>query len=114
MDNPFEDWDGTITERERAMLQAPSADALSHEQNAQQIFRSAAPQIAQAIVDLALGAGNEKVRLDASKYVADRALGRIGEARELEKTGEPWEDVYNAVTREPTAQERQSGIQVSR
>jgi len=43
-------------------------------------------------------AAAEKLRLDAAKYVVDRAIGRIGEAKAGEQKN-PWDDIFqNAVT----------------
>jgi hypothetical protein len=43
------------------------------------LFRDNAPGAATSIVHVALYGSNERLRLDASKYVVDRVLGRVGE-----------------------------------
>lgn len=43
---------------------------------AKRIFEESAPIAAQAITHLALYSVNEKIRLDASRYIIDRCLGR--------------------------------------
>lgn len=46
---------------------------------ARRIFKESAPNAAASIVHVALYGSNERLRLDASKYVVDRVLGRVGE-----------------------------------
>lgn len=104
-------WDGFITDEERALLEQASAQ-LTHEQTAQQAFRQNAKAVAEEICTLALSAPNDRVRLDAGRYVIDRVLGRVGDAKELEKSGAPWEKVYDAVIREPSATDRGQGASV--
>lgn len=43
------------------------------------LFRESAPAAATAIVHVALYGQNEKIRVDAAKYVVERVLGRPGE-----------------------------------
>jgi hypothetical protein len=49
------------------------------EATARRIFRQSAPLIAQGIVHTAIHSPNERVRLDAQKYVTERVLGRVGD-----------------------------------
>jgi hypothetical protein len=51
----------------------------SDEEVARRIFLENLPVAALAIVHLAQHSGTERVRLDASKYVVERNLGKIGE-----------------------------------
>lgn len=78
---------------------------------AQQVFLRNASPAAQQIVDIALTGQSERLRLDASKYVVDRVLGRIEvklPARDPDGK-EPWAELYDAVIREPSASERSQG-----
>lgn len=78
---------------------------------AQQVFLRNATKVAQEIVNLALKGSTDKVRLDAGRYVVDRVLGRI-DVRVPTKDAdgkEPWSDLFGAVIREPTADERSRG-----
>jgi hypothetical protein len=61
----------------------------------QKIFEEAAPQAAMQIVSLSHSAGAEKLRLDASKYIVDRAIGRVGE----QKTS-PEENAWDKIFKE--------------
>jgi hypothetical protein len=49
-------------------------------QFAQRIFTENAPLAAQQIVSIAQHGSTDRIRLEASKYVTDRVLGKIGEA----------------------------------
>jgi hypothetical protein len=51
----------------------------SEEVIARRIFRENLVQATQAICHLATYGLNEKIRLDAAKYVVERGLGRLGE-----------------------------------
>lgn len=44
------------------------------------LFRENAPAAAMSIVHTALHGANERTRLDASKYVVERLLGKVGES----------------------------------
>lgn len=100
-----------LTEEELAALRTPPP-APTVEQGMLDTFRTHADAVAKELCALALGAANERVRLDASKYITDRLLGRVGEAKELDKTGAPWDEVYSAIVREPTAEERSRGASI--
>jgi hypothetical protein len=112
------DWTSEDTDAQFETLAAATALSLaSPTRTAEQIFKDSAPDAAQQIVNLSLNAENERVRLDASKYVVDRVMGRVAE-RGLTGSDEnaaPWDGVYGTtVIREPAAAERQAGRQVTR
>lgn len=111
-----EAWDSFVTDEElQAFAQATEqTKAATYEQRTQGIFRQNGALAAAEICNLALGAANERVRLDASKYVVDRVLGRVSESKALEAEGAPWEGVFGAIVREPTAAERAAGKDVTR
>lgn len=81
---------------------------------AQKEFVRSAKAAAQEIVAIAQHGSNDRVRLDAAKYIIDRALGRIGEAKPAATENDPYADVFGAVIREPTAEERALGMQPKR
>jgi len=47
------------------------------------LFEENAPQAAMSIVHAALHSMNERVRFDASKYVVERLLGRVGDSNPI-------------------------------
>jgi hypothetical protein len=107
---PQDEW---VTDEMLGRLVEPKA-VETYEHGAMSIFRQNAVEAAKAICKLATHSTNDRIRLDAAKYVSDRVLGRISEARPTDAAGAPWESVYEAVVREPTATERESGAQVAR
>lgn len=62
---------------------------------AQSILEDAAPAAAASIVQIATKDPNSRVRLTASQYIIDRALGKSG--NDPAKAA-PWADVFAAVT----------------
>lgn len=48
----------------------------THEDQARKIFRENVSHAAYAICEIAMHSENERIRLDASKYVVERVLGR--------------------------------------
>lgn len=97
------DW--SFSDEELAALTVPTSPPGAYEAQALEIFRRNAVAIAGQIVDIALNAENDKVRLDAGKYVVDRVLGRIGEATNPGAERPMWENVYGTVLREPSKHE---------
>lgn len=51
----------------------------TEETSVRKIFRLNAPAAAAAVVHIALHGSNERLRLDASKYVVERVIGRVGD-----------------------------------
>jgi hypothetical protein len=51
----------------------------TQEQTARRLMRENAPGATLAIVHIALYGANERLRLDAGKYILDRVLGRPGD-----------------------------------
>jgi hypothetical protein len=109
------DW---MPEEELELLRnAPKADIVAHavaEQEAMDVFRRNLPLAAEVIVSLAQDADKESVRLSAAKYVVERVMGAVGQAKQSPAEDSMWEKFFGSVTREPTAEERQAGISVSR
>lgn len=107
------DW---MPEAELRMLQnqpkiAPSVK--DNEKIAMAIFRDNVALAAEIIGDLAINGEKESTRLNASKYIVERVMGKIGEQTGGDK-GDVWDDLFTSVAREPTAEERAAGTKVSR
>ncbi|SRR6266705_3188090 len=79
---------------------------------AEKIFRENAPIAAEVVVAIMLNSDNERTKLAAARYVTDRVLGRIGDARPTTEDN-PY-DFISGILREPTAAERAEGRSVSR
>lgn len=89
-----------------------TADPNVYAAAAEEQFRLTAVAAAKEIAKIALYADSDRVRLDACKYVTDRVLGRIKDKDTTNDTREPWEGIFKAVTREPTAEERNRGAKI--
>lgn len=50
----------------------------SEEALTQRLFKENGARVAMGLVNIALKSPNERIRLDASKYVVDRVLGPLG------------------------------------
>ena len=66
---------------------------------ASRIFLENTAVAAQSIVHTALYSHNERLRLDAAKYVVERSMGKIGDTDPL-STKDPWEDLLTSITKE--------------
>lgn len=51
----------------------------NEEQTARRLLRESAPNATMAILHLAMHGTNERTRLDASKYILERVLGKVGD-----------------------------------
>jgi hypothetical protein len=58
---------------------SPNYTAETEEQIARRIFRTALPQAAKEIVDIAVGSTNDRTRLQAAQYIVERNLGKVGD-----------------------------------
>lgn len=87
--------------------------ALSSEQRAQYVFQLNAELAATSIANLAVNATNERTRLDAAKYVVERVLGRVPDTKNMSAEGDPWDGIYSAVVKEPSAAARAKGAIVN-
>jgi hypothetical protein len=103
--------DAEITDEELAALATPIRPK-SYAAAAQDVFEQNAEDAAREIVLLAKGAMNDRVRLDAAKYIVDRTLGRVGDGKAVDETGAPWDNIFGSIVREPTAEERQAGAAI--
>lgn len=107
------DW---MPEAELRLLQAQPPASPSVEDNekiAMKIFRDNVALAAEVIGDLAVNGEKESTRLNASKYIVERVLGRVPETTGSTQS-DMWTDLFGSVAREPTAEERASGTKVSR
>src|SRR5687767_122720 len=87
-----------------------SAEVYAEE--AQRVFLKNAKRAAEQIVEIATKRSTDKVRLDASRYIVDRALGRVvGPDPNGAGKDDPWKDLMGSITREPSAAERAAGHQ---
>jgi hypothetical protein len=105
-----------MPEEELALLQAQpkaSPSARDNEKLAMQIFRDNVALAAEVIGDLAVNGEKESTRLNASKYIVERVLGRTPDAQ-LPGKDDMFTDLFSSVAREPTAEERAAGTRVSR
>lgn len=108
------DW---IPEEELRLLQAQpkaSPSVRDNEQLAMRIFRDNLPLAAEVIAEIAVNGEKETARLNASKYIVERCLGRTPESTGETAKGDIWTNLFDDVAREPTAEERQNGTRVSR
>lgn len=100
---PMEDDFWSDEEREQ-LAEISNLEAAVHtdetpEATANRIFKENLPNAARSIATLAMRGGTERVRLDASKYIVERIMGRIGDAQENPEDG-PLADLFTAVVRE--------------
>lgn len=70
--------------QEAMMLEAQMHPDETDEARARRVLREAGPAAAVAIVHVAQYGESSRVRLDASKYIIDRLLGKIGDDGEGE------------------------------
>jgi len=84
---------------ERSTLYASETDT----QVCKRLLMENGPIVVQAIVHLALNSQNERVRLDAGKYVCDRVLGRIIDSVPVgDKPGDAFDKVASWLMDEET------------
>lgn len=106
------DW---MPEDELRLLQAQpkaSPSVADNEKIAMAVFRDNVVLAAEMIGDLAQNGEKESTRLNASKYIVERVLGKAGE--NTTPVANQWDDLFGSVLREPTAEERSAGTRVSR
>lgn len=101
------DW---VTDADLELLQGPLDPPGKYEQAAQSLLRRSTVQATKTIVDLALNAENENVRLRAAQYILDRTMGKpetAGAMTPTEKEG--WQNVIDSVLVEPSHEARAAG-----
>jgi hypothetical protein len=70
-------------EDEQRLDEALRMERIAHEDESeealtQRLFKENGARVAMGLVNIALKSPNERIRLDASKYVVDRVLGPLG------------------------------------
>jgi hypothetical protein len=92
--------DGWVAEEaiEALIMERQMNPAETAEQLAERIFEENLPVSAQAICHLALNAGNAQVRFAAAKYVTERRMGKVGEARKDDAADDVFKEFMADVT----------------
>jgi hypothetical protein len=96
--------DEWITDAELEKLKEPIDPPGLYEAVAATRLRRKAVAATDTLIDLAMNAANESVRLRAATYILDRTLGPVANPHNSNPGGAkaPWEDVYDAVLVEPS------------
>lgn len=108
------DW---MPEEELRLLQSQpkaSPSVADNEKIAMAIFRDNVALAAEIIGELAVNGEKESTRLNASKYIVERVMGRLPDASASTGKDDMFTDLFSSVAREPTAEERANGTRVSR
>jgi hypothetical protein len=100
MASPFDDddWMPSAADVESLALERSVRPNETDEDLAERLIREAAPKAAMKIVHIATSpATQDRVALDASKYILERACGKVGDSRS--NASNPWDEVFaTAVT----------------
>lgn len=70
----------------------------TEEELAKRLLKEALPRAAMSIAHLSAHSNNERIRLDAAKYIVERNMGKLGEYGNTE--GDPWSEFLGDVVRE--------------
>lgn len=99
--------DEWVTEAELEAMKQPLDPPGLYEAVAQAKLRRKAVAAADTVIDLALNAQNEGVRLRAATYLIDRALGPVANPHNANAGDDaaPWTKVYGAMLVEPAKSE---------
>lgn len=57
----------------------PAVDGETHQQYARRLMEESLPQVTKGLIFTAVHSVNDRIRLDAQKYLVDRILGKPGE-----------------------------------
>ena len=57
----------------------PAVDGETHQQYARRLMEESLPQVTKGLIFTAVHSTNDRIRLDAQKYLVDRVLGKPGE-----------------------------------
>ena len=85
------DWDALNRLKDGAEMEKGFHPELTSEELAEKILTDAAPIAAQAVVKLATMDPNSGVRLRASQYILDRAIGKTGDGP---TKNAPWDEIF--------------------
>jgi hypothetical protein len=93
-------WDPDPEDIKALALERSVRPSESNPETAQRLFEESAPMAATEIIRLATNRqANERVRLDAAKYVVERALGKLGENVKPAQQN-PWDDVFKVMAKD--------------
>lgn len=93
-------WDPTPDQLRALAMERDLQPSESYPETAQRLFDESSPLAAQEIIRLATNRmANERVRLDAAKYVVERALGKLGNDTKP-AAGNPWDDVIGVMAKD--------------
>jgi hypothetical protein len=101
MASPFDDddWMPSAHEVESLALERSVRPNETDEDLAERLIRESAPKAAMRIVAIATSpATQDRVALDAAKYILERACGKVGDAKSA--TSNPWDEIFSGATRE--------------
>lgn len=86
------DWEALSRLSDSAAMEKAVNGEKTDEELAEYVLTKAAPMAAQAVVKLALNDPSSSIRLRASQYILDRAIGRVGDGP---TKNAPWDDVFD-------------------
>jgi hypothetical protein len=94
------DWDPKPEDVAALALERSVRPSESNPETAQRLFEESSPLAAQEIIRLATNRqANERVRLDAAKYVVERSLGKLGNDTKPQAQN-PWDDVIGVMAKD--------------
>jgi hypothetical protein len=91
-------WEPTPAEKAALLNAEMDLDDGDTAVTARRLFKENAPTAALSIIRMATHGSTERIKLDASKYILERVLGKIGE--DGEEIISPIEAVLNNLTRD--------------
>lgn len=104
-----------ITDADLELLQGPLDPPGKYEKVAEAMLRRQATKAVKVVVDIAMNSDNDKLRLDAAKYVLDRVLGRPDAKSALEPTEKAgWQEIIESTLVEPSHADRKAGQAIER
>ena len=93
-DTPFGDQGAENVPPEELLQEIVFGPSASEVDAARKIFREGLVPATQSIVHLAAFSKNDRIRLDASKYVVERNLGKVAEKLAM---GDVWEKLFSDI-----------------
>lgn len=94
----FDDWDEWDPKAAlESLVDEKSHFDESDEQLAKRLFKEASPRAALSIIHMAAHSQNERIRLDASKYITERVLGPASSPASEGESDTPLEDLLGDI-----------------
>lgn len=93
----------TPEQQVEALKEEAAALGKSPREMADSLLEEHLPSAILALVDMSRSSANERIRLDAAKYLTDRVLGRISDATGAD-TSTPLDDVIDRITSDVAAE----------